>query len=109
MGLGETIGACAKYSQNDTLVGGFGQRYVHLALMGDPTLRQHVVAPPGSVAVVDAWPAANVSWTPSADAVAGYHVYRATSPLGPFTRLTSNVVSGTAFTDPSPPAGSSTY
>lgn len=109
MGLGETIGACARISQNDNSVGGFGQRYVHLALMGDPTLRQHVVAPPATVAVVDLWPQANVTWNASADAVAGYHVYRAPSPLGPFTRLTTTAVQGLLFTDPSPLAGTATY
>ena len=109
MALGETIGACARLSQNDTTVGGFGQRFVHLALMGDPTLRQHVVAPPASVAVTDLWPLANVTWTASPQAVAGYHVYRAPAAGGPFTRITTSPVVGTAFTDPNPPAGNSTW
>lgn len=109
MALGETIGACARISQNDTLVGGFGQRFVHLALMGDPTLRQHVIAPPSNVAIVDLWPQANVSWSASTMAVAGYHVYRASSPNGPFTRLSTTPVAGTVFTDAAPLAGSATY
>lgn len=109
MGLGATIGDCAKYSQNDSTAGGFGTRFVHVALMGDPTLREHVIAPPGGVAVTDLWPQANVTWAASADPVAGYHVYRAASPQGPFTRLTSVPVAATAFTDPAAIAGSSTY
>ncbi len=109
MGLGDTVGACARYSQNDTMVGGFGTRSVHLALMGDPTLRQHVVAPPANVAVADAWPQAQVSWTPSADAVAGYHVYRAAQPGGPFARISAAPVAGTSFADPQALAGASTY
>jgi len=109
MGLGETIGAGAKLSQNDTVAGGYGTRGVHIALMGDPTLRQHIVAPPGNVAVIDLWPQANVTWNGSADPVAGYHVYRAALPQGPFTRLTTGPVATTVFTDPAPLAGNSTY
>ncbi|HEX5053515.1 MAG TPA: fibronectin type III domain-containing protein [Planctomycetota bacterium] len=109
MGMGETIGACARLSQNDTTAGGYGARSVHIALMGDPTLRQHVIAPPASVAVVDAWPQASVTWDPSSDPVAGYHVYRAATPAGPFVRLSGAVVAGTAFTDPSPVLGYATY
>lgn len=109
MGLGDPIGTSARTSQNDTSMGGFGQRNVHMALLGDPTLRQHVVAPPSAVAVADAWPQANVTWTASPDPVAGYHVYRAPTPVGPFTRLTASAVAATAFTDPSPLVGASTY
>lgn len=109
MGLGETIGHCARYSQNDTSAGGFGARSVHIALMGDPTLRQHVIAPPSGVAVVDQWPQVLVSWTPSADPVAGYHVYRAAAPRGPFTRLSANALAGTSFVDPMARSGPATY
>lgn len=109
MGLGESIGASARFSQNDTLVGGYSQRGVHMALMGDPTLRQHVIAPPTGVAIADQWPAAALSWTPSADPVAGYHVYRAPSPLGPFTRLTTAPIAAAAYVDPQALAGNSAY
>lgn len=109
MGLGETIGYCARLSQNDTSIGGYGARFVHLALMGDPTLRQHVIAPPGALVVTDAWPAANLDWTASADSVAGYHVYRTPTAAGPFTRLTTLAVAGTSWVDPAPLAGAATY
>lgn len=109
MALGETLGYSTRLSQNDTTAGGYGGRWIHIALMGDPTLRQHVIAPPGSVAVADLWPQAVVSWTPSADPVAGYHVYRAPTPRGPFTRLTAAAVAGTNWTDPAPLQGYATY
>jgi hypothetical protein len=109
MGLGETLGTAAKLSQNDTTHGGFGGRSIHVALMGDPTLRQHVVAPASGVVVTDQWPQASVSWSPSVDQVAGYHVYRAPSPGGPFTRLTTVATAGTVFVDPAPIAGAATY
>jgi len=109
MGLGETIGFCARQSQNDTSAGGYGARWVHIALMGDPTLRQHVLAPPQQPVVVDQWPMAALSWTASAEPVAGYHVYRSADPLGPFTRLTAQPVTNLAFVDPSAMTGPSTY
>lgn len=109
MGMGETIGYCARLSQNDTSIGGYGTRFVHIALMGDPTLRQHVISPPSGVVVTDAWPQASLAWTASADAVAGYHVYRAATAAGPFTRLTTLAVTGTTWIDPAPLAGASTY
>jgi len=109
MGVGDPIGFGARFSQNDTVVGGFGQRGVHMALMGDPTLRQHVIAPPSGLVVTDQWPAASLGWAASADPVAGYHVYRSTGPNGPFTRLTGTPVAATAFVDPQALAGPSTY
>lgn len=109
MGLGETIGQCARRSQNDTDMGGFGLRYVHIALLGDPTLREHIVAPPTAVQVTDAWPHADIAWTASGDPVDGYHVYRAPTSAGPFTRLTSAPVVGTTFVDPAPLVGAASY
>src|SRR5439155_1309263 len=53
MGLGETIGYTARLTQNNS---GLYQNqnnpsanYIHVALMGDPTLRLHPVTPPGTL------------------------------------------------------------
>jgi hypothetical protein len=101
MAMGETIGYAARVSQNNsgTYFYGYGPS-IHVALMGDPTLRMHVVAPPANVSVAAGAGTATVSWTASADTVAGYHVYRAASSQGPFTRLTTSLVTGTSFVDP---------
>ena len=40
-----------------------------------------------------------LNWGASADPVLGYHVYRATSPAGPFSRLTSTWVAGNTYLD----------
>ncbi len=109
MALGASLGQCARLSQNDTSAAGLSSRSVHVALMGDPTLRQHVIAPPTAAAVADLWPAASLGWNASADPVAGYHVYRAASPGGPFVRISPAVVAGTTFVDAAPLAGPSTY
>lgn len=109
MGLGEPIGYSARYSQNDFFAGGFGTHWVHIALMGDPTLRQHVVAPPSALTATTAGAQVALSWTASADPVAGYHVYRAVFPEGPYTRLTTTAVAGTTYTDTAPLAGYAAY
>jgi len=109
MGLGQTIGYCARDNHNDTSAGGIGIRQVHIALMGDPTLRQHIIAPPSNVAVQASAGPVSVSWTGSTDPVLGYHVYRAAQAHGPFARITTAPVSATSFQDPSPTTGFQTY
>jgi Bacterial Ig domain len=103
MGLGETIGFGARVTQNNggsLYSGNFGTNWVHISLMGDPTLRLHPVAPP-AVLVASSNPAAGIdlAWNPSLDTVAGYHVYRSTSVAGPFTNLTVNLLTGSRYTD----------
>jgi hypothetical protein len=109
MGLGETIGYCARLTQNNS---GFYQNQInsaanciHIALMGDPTLRLHSVAPVGSLGGTAAAGTVTLAWTPSPDSPLGYHVYRALSAAGPFTRLTSSPLSVTSFLDSSAPSG----
>lgn len=118
MGLGETIGYGIRLSQNNN-----GTRYqnqannftrgIHMALMGDPTLRLHPVAPPSKfvgTAHGNNPFYVNLTWTASADSsVQGYHIYRSPNASGPFTRLTTSLVTATTYRDPSPPSGSKIY
>jgi hypothetical protein len=61
----------------------------------------HIVAPPTIlVAVANGSGGVDLSWTASPDTVLGYHVYRAPTAAGPFTRLTTDLVTGTSYTDP---------
>ena len=104
MGLGETIGYCTRLTQNNAwstyrnqLNSSAGM--IHVALMGDPTLRLLPVAPVANLNGTLASTGATLTWSSSADAVARYHVYRATSPAGPFTRITTTPVTGNQFVD----------
>ncbi len=110
MALGETIGYAARLTQNNsgTYFYGYGPS-VHIALMGDPTLRMHVVAPPANLGVVRGTSSATISWTASPDPVAGYHVYRAPSPSGPFARVTTSLVTGGSFVDANTSGGTWSY
>ena len=109
MGLGETLGYCARLTQNNHADGLYRNEsnnfagFVHVALLGDPTLRQHIVAPPRGLAAQLTPNGTLLSWQASADDVLGYHVYRAPTPAGPFTRLTAAPLPTTTFMDVPPP------
>jgi len=113
MAMGEPIGFGMRLSLNNTSLYtnqlNHNTRGIHIALLGDPTLRMQVVAPPGPVTVAPGSGAPVLSWSPSPDAGAGYHVYRAASAAGPFTRVTTDPVTTTTFTHASAPVGESTY
>lgn len=110
MALGQPIGYTAKLTQNNN--GLFQNQInsaandVHIALMGDPTLRLHQMTPPTSVNGTASGNNVNLTWNASSDATLGYYVYRSASAAGPFTRISSSLVNGTSFTDSSAPAGS---
>jgi hypothetical protein len=105
MGLGETIGFGARLTQNNGPHGLYRNEantaagQIHIALMGDPTLRLHVVAPPRNLSARTNATAITLRWTPSEDSVLGYHLYRATSLSGPFTRATTSLLVDPSYTD----------
>ncbi|HSF88487.1 MAG TPA: T9SS type A sorting domain-containing protein, partial [Saprospiraceae bacterium] len=77
MGLGENIGYSTRLTQNNNSLYfySYGARFVHIALMGDPTLRNDVIAPASNVVVTNVGPYHQLTWSPSPDPVLGYHVY----------------------------------
>lgn len=103
---GETIGYCTKETQNAPFniayYGSVGEGAVHTTMLGDPTLRAHVIQPPTNVVAGAACTGVKIDWTASTEGVDGYHVYRSLSNDGPYIRISSNVVSGTTFTDNAP-------
>src|SRR6185295_4133250 len=95
MGLGETIGYCARLTQNNRgLYAPTGSHPggVHIALMGDPTLRLHRVLPPSALTRKGSM----LTWTASPDAGVSYLVYGAADENGPFTRLTESAIKETS-------------
>jgi hypothetical protein len=104
MAMGQTIGYSTLLSQNNAAAGLYksyinaAARQVHMALMGDPTLRMHPVSPPSSVINI-ASNGVTLNWIASRDTVQGYHVYRSTNAAGPYTRLTASPVAGTTYAD----------
>jgi hypothetical protein len=105
MALGLPIGYSARLTQNNQC----GSLYrnqennaaneIHIALMGDPTLRMHPVAPVCGLTSEPDSGNIRLKWTAAADSVVGYHVYRAPNLSGPFTRLTGSPIDATSFVD----------
>ncbi len=101
---GETIGYCNKETQNAQFNNGFFQSIVgesgaHTALLGDPTLRAHIVSPPTNVVLENTCTGVNISWVAPAGNVDGYHIYRSLSNDGPYSRISTNMVTETTFFD----------
>ncbi len=110
LGQGESIGQIARLAQNNTdhyqtQINSSANR-IHIALMGDPTLRLHPVVPVSNLGGTSTGSTANLTWAASTDsAIVGYHVYRRTTATGAFTRLTSSPVTGNTFADNSSTSG----
>jgi fibronectin type 3 domain-containing protein len=115
MALGETIGFGTRLTQMNRRGGLYppfndGAGQVHIALMGDPSLRLHPVIPPSNLTANSTRDGVQLTWTASRDRqIHGYHVYRASSGQGPFQRISgSNPIQTTSFQDGAR-AGSTTY
>lgn len=100
LAMGETIGFATRLVQNnragvyrndpDYSIG-----QAHISMMGDPTLRPFIVAPPSNVRVLDG----RIEWD-AASEVEGYNVYRGDN----FERVNDSLIKGTSF-----PVESGTY
>lgn len=101
MGLGENIGYDVRVSQNNSSLyySNYGGRFVHAALMGDPTLRNDIVAPVSNVVATKVGNNCTISWTASPDAVLGYYIYRKNDTLTSYVRLNSSPITGNTYTD----------
>ena len=106
MALGETVGYGAKTTQNNAgfSTGGYvlnvAGRGVHIALMGDPTLRLHPVLPVINLVVDSSSGMPSLTWTASADTnIEGYTVLRATTATGPFDIVGRTQMPATSFVD----------
>lgn len=105
MAMGGTIGEALRLTQNNDKNGIYlphtkWDNAVHIALMGDPTLRLLAIEPPASATVTrDAAGHSILRWAAAADATLGYHIFRAAAADGPFIRITSSPMTGTTYTD----------
>ncbi|MDR2015258.1 MAG: hypothetical protein LBP99_06505 [Azoarcus sp.] len=106
MALGETIGYSTWLTQNNKGIlyapsGGIGANDVHIALMGDPTLRMFPVLPATNLQAKSVSGTTELQWTASEDSeVTDYYVYGASNPGGPYKRL--EIVKGTNWINVNP-------
>ncbi|MEO0778636.1 MAG: PKD domain-containing protein, partial [Bacteroidota bacterium] len=111
MAMGLPIGYAAKMAMNNPNNihdAGFGNRQIHIALMGDPTLRMYVTPAPQQLLISESERAVELQWTPPSEAVAGYHVFARPSSLDTFTRLTELPLTTPQFAYPCRPLGEDT-
>jgi len=105
MGLGENIGYSARITQNNGIYGtysfgGYGNGWVHVALMGDPTLRNKMVVPPSNVVATIQNHNAVITWALSTQTnVLGYHIYMKNDTSNVYTQINNSLVTGTSYTD----------
>jgi hypothetical protein len=132
MALGKNIGYCALRTQANHSIGDYpspdnlrltksGKKDdsewdpnpIHVALMGDPTLRLHPLPPPADANVSKTEDGVLLRWKPGAvePAIdeASYLVYRAPSASATFRRLTKEPLKETHFIDREPAAGQAVY
>ncbi|MBL0126792.1 MAG: hypothetical protein IPP83_04905 [Flavobacteriales bacterium] len=111
MGLGDNIGYCTWITMNNSslytpLEDGWQSSIgrTHLGLMGDPSIRMKMLAPPSNIAITNSSGIASFAWTATAETgIAGYHVYQFDAGTGAITRLTATPVSGTSYLNPAIP------
>jgi len=106
MGLGENIGYDILQTQNNpgnlyyaspTSITG---RWVHNALMGDPTLRNDVVAPVTNVIATKAGYNCLITWSASTEtALVGYNIYMKNDTNSAYVKINATPVTGTTYTD----------
>ncbi len=109
MAMGEHIGLGTRITQEnkdynkDYFHGAFNyaEGKIHIALMGDPTLRMHPFVPPSNLTVDSIGGSkANLSWSASTDPdILGYHIYNATTKYGKYERVNDEIVTSTTYAD----------
>lgn len=113
MALNQSTGYCARLTQNNKTLypQGYFNNQVHVALMGDPTLRMHMFAPPSNVSVStsNANQTVDLTWTASTDQVDGYNIYYSKNMYGPYTRANTSLITGTSYSHTAPHNGKVYY
>ncbi|MEW6155826.1 MAG: chitobiase/beta-hexosaminidase C-terminal domain-containing protein [Verrucomicrobiota bacterium] len=115
MALGETVGHAIRLSQNNDTNQLYrpynqGTHQVHIALLGDPTLRLHPVEPPGAIECEVNSGRVKLSWAGSNDpSLIGYYVYRSLSPQGRFARVSGAAPLAITSLSDTPGDGQFTY
>ena len=108
MGLGEPLGAGLLSTVNDNPRQMTGDNVRFLAILGDPTLRLHVITPPSQLTVSRGNAGIELTWRPG-DSAAQYFVYRAPDKSGPFSRISPVPIDRASFTDKEPSSREPVY
>jgi len=112
MALGANIGYSTRLTQNNLSLysSNASANQVHIALMGDPTLKMDIVAPPSNINLsIIGDDHIRVTWSASSESVAGYYVYHSTEEFGKYTRISPAIISIFTYTHTQPSYGVNYY
>jgi len=102
MALGQNIGYSTVVTQSNSSLytPNYGATGIHIALMGDLTLRTDYIKPVSNLAIsTSASGGATITWSKSPDTtVIGYYIYRADSIWGTYSKI-SNLLTSLTFND----------
>jgi PKD repeat protein len=102
MGLGENIGYSTRITQNNTgtYYFSYAQNFIGIALMGDPTLRNDIVAPVSNVVASKNGNNCIINWTASTQTnVLGYNIYMKNDTNKTYTKINSALITANSYTN----------
>ena len=106
MGMGETIGESTRTTMNSSFYGyspgGGYPRGVHIALMGDPTLRSDIVSPPGVLfsSLQAAEGRVQLTWdAPTGGDYLGFNIYRSLEEFTGYNQINESIVTDFIYYD----------
>jgi len=105
LAMGENLGYCIQKTQNNnstyfsSTLNTF-KRWIHIAQLGDPSLRAKYISPPNNLTCsTNANGSVDLSWSPSSESVIGYHVYRRLPNVSSWSLVDPAIISGTTYND----------
>ncbi len=104
MGLGMNIGYGALITQNNIDFynnGNFNYAFnsVHIALMGDPTLKMRNLNAVSLLNAKSVTSKVNLNWQPVTGSIDGYCIYKVDTINNIYTRINTNIITDTFYTD----------
>lgn len=114
MGMGATIGECVQATQNNlnnsNYYSGQTNRGTHTSLLGDPSLRMHIVQPVNSLkSAVTEIKTVMLTWNQADDSIVGYYIYKLDTSTKKYIRISDSPVAETFFEDIDPVEGNNYY
>ena len=105
LAMGENLGYCIQKTQNNnstyfsSTLNTF-KRWIHIAQLGDPSLRSRYISPPNNLTCsINTNGSVDLSWSPSIETVIGYHVYRRLPNVSSWSLIDPAIISGTTYND----------
>ena len=109
MGMGSRLGDCTLLTMNNSsYTSGYGNRLVHMALMGDPLLKMSYIQSPNNITSYQQGNNIQLNWEASSENnIEGYHIYRMMDNETP--ELLDTLISGLSYIDRCIDASEYTY